>query len=76
MIINCRDWLQFMGAILVIIGLGVWGIYVVERYLLHLNVTDRQFLPFHLITIIPGMLLWQHRFLTNLIRKWLRREGK
>jgi len=71
-----RDWIQFVGAVLVILGLGVWGVYVVERYFLHFNVTDRQFLPFHLITILPGMLLWQHRFFRGLVKKWLRREGK
>jgi hypothetical protein len=68
-----RDWAQVIGAVLVIIGFSVWGVYIIERYFLHINVTDRQFLPFHLITIIPGMILWQHRFLTNLIKKWLRR---
>jgi len=71
-----RDWLQVTGAVLVILGLGVWGVYVIERYFLHMDVTDRQFLPFHLITIIPGMILWQHRFLTNLIKKWLQRGEK
>ena len=70
---NERDWIQLIGAVLVILGLGIWGVYVIERYFLHLYVTDRQFLSFHLITVIPGMILWQHRFLTNLIKKWLRR---
>ncbi len=68
-----RDWVQIIGVVFVILGLGIWGVYVIERYLLHLNVTDRQFLPYHLGAVIPGMLLWQHRSLTNLIKKWLRR---
>ena len=68
-----RDRVQIVGAVLVILGLSVWGVYVVERYFLNMDVTDREFLPYHLITIIPGMILWQHRFLTNLIKKWLRR---
>jgi hypothetical protein len=54
-----RDWIQVVGAALVILGLGIWGVYVVERYILNMNVTDRQFLPFHLVTIILGMILWQ-----------------
>ena len=73
---NAKDWIQIVGAILVILGLGVWVVYVIERYFLHMDVTDRQFLPFHLITIIPGMLLWQHRFLRGLIKKLLHRDGK
>jgi hypothetical protein len=68
-----RDLIQIIGVVFVIIGLGIWGVYFVERYFLHLDVTDRDFLPYHLITIIPGMILWQHRSLTNLIKKWLRR---
>lgn len=65
-----RDWMQVVGALLVILGLGVWGVYVVERYLLNWDVTESQFLPYHLAAVIPGMLLWQHRFLRGLIQKW------
>jgi hypothetical protein len=60
---NAKDWIQTIGAVLVIFGLGVWGVYIVEHYFLQLNVTDRQFLPFHLASIIPGIILWQHLFL-------------
>jgi len=72
---NSRDWLQSIGAVLVIVGLGIWGVYVVERYFLRMDVTDRQFLPYHLVTIIPGMLLWQHRFFRGIINKMFR-KGK
>jgi hypothetical protein len=57
---NERDWVQIMGAVLVILGLGIWGVYVVERYFLNMDVTDREFLQYHLAAVIPGMLLWQH----------------
>ncbi len=73
---NERDWIQVVGSLLVILGLGVWGIYIVERYFLHLNVTDRDFLPYHLAGVIPGMLLWQHRLLKSLVKKWFRHGGK
>ena len=71
-----RDRVQIVGAVLVILGLSVWGVYVVERYFLNMDVTDREFLPYHLITIIPGMILWQHRLLRNLVKKLLHRDGK
>lgn len=63
-----------MGAVLVILGVGVWVIYGVGRYFMDWDVTDRQFLPYHLAAVIPGMLLWRHRLLRGLIRK--RRQGR
>ncbi len=67
-----RDVIQLIGVVLVIIGLGIWGVYVVERYLLNMNVTDREFLPYHLMTVIPGMILWQHRFIRGIIKRMFR----
>ncbi len=59
-----------------LLGLGMWGVYAIERYVLHLPVTDRQFMPYHLATVLPGMLLWQRRILTGVVKKWLRRGIK
>lgn len=55
-----RDWLQLVGCVLVILGVGVWVLYGVGRYWMNWDVTDRQFIPYHLACVIPGMLLWQH----------------
>lgn len=71
-----RDWIEFIGVMLVIIGLGMWGVYAIERYVLRMDVTDRQFLPYHLATVLPGMLLWQHRSLTAMVKRLLRRGSK
>lgn len=35
----------------------VWVLYALFRYGFNCNVTIRQFLPFHLAAIIPGVLL-------------------
>jgi hypothetical protein len=45
------------GNILFYIGGAVWVIYAVVRYLLGWDVSLRQFLPFHLMAVIPGVLL-------------------
>ena len=39
------------------LGGAVWLVYAVCRYALEWDVTVRQFLPFHLAAIIPGVLL-------------------
>ena len=64
-----RDWLQVVGTVLVIIGVSVWGVYIIERYVLNLDVTVRQFLFYHLAGVIPGMLLRHHRFFISLVKK-------
>jgi hypothetical protein len=35
----------------------MWGVYAVGKYLLGWDISDRQFLPYHLMMIIPGMVL-------------------
>jgi hypothetical protein len=68
-----RDWSQFLGAVLVLMGVGVWAVYAVGRYWIGLEITDREFLPYHFAGVIPGLLLWQHRFLRGLVEKCRRR---
>lgn len=46
-----------LGNVLFYIGGAVWVAYAVVKYLLGLDVTVRQFLPYHLVAIIPGVLL-------------------
>lgn len=45
------------GSILFYIGGAVWMAYAVARYALDWDVTIRQFLPFHLGAVIPGIIL-------------------
>lgn len=46
-----------LGSILFYIGGSVWVVYAVEKYLLGWDVNVRQFLPYHLAAIIPGISL-------------------
>ena len=46
-----------LGNVLFYIGGAVWVLYAVVKYLLGWNVSIRQFLPYHLVAIIPGILL-------------------
>lgn len=46
-----------VGSILFYLGGAVWGGYALARYALGWDVTMRQFLPYHLTAIIPGVLL-------------------
>ena len=57
-----RDWVQNLGTVLIGVGVSMWIIYAVGRYVLGWNITDREFLPYHLVTILPGMILRYHRF--------------
>ena len=70
-----RDRIRDAGTVLVAIGIGMWGVYAVGKYGLGWNVTDRDFLPYHLAIIIPGMLLRHHRFFFGSIRRLLSRRG-
>ena len=64
-----RDRLQVVGTVLIIVGVSMWVVYAVGRYLMGWDVTDRQFLPYHLATIIPGMLFRYHQFFFGGLRK-------
>lgn len=57
-----RDWVHTAGTILIAVGVSMWIVYAVGRYLLGWDITDREFLPYHLATILPGMVLRYHRF--------------
>lgn len=46
-----------LGDVMFYLGGAVWGVYALAKYALGWNVTVRQFLPFHLAAIIPGVLL-------------------
>lgn len=46
-----------IGAVLFYLGGCVWLGYAVAKYLFGLDVTIRQFLPYHLAAVIPGVVL-------------------
>jgi hypothetical protein len=46
-----------LGNIMFYLGGLVWIVFAVCKYALELDVNVRQFLPFHLAAIIPGVLL-------------------
>lgn len=72
---NEGDWVRRLGTVLIIIGVSLWGVYAIGKYLLGWQITDRDFLPYHLAAIIPGMVLRHHRFYLDIIKKWILRRG-
>lgn len=46
-----------LGSVLFYIGGAVWLVYAVVKYLFGWDVNVRQFLPYHLVVVIPGVLL-------------------
>jgi len=62
------DWVRTIGTVLVIMGVSVWGVYVIERYVLNMDVQSLQFLAYHLAGVIPGTLLRHHRFFKSLVK--------
>lgn len=58
-----KDWVRSFGTIMVVAGVGMWVPYAVGKYLFGWAITDRDFLPYHLAVIIPGMVLRYYRFM-------------
>lgn len=68
---NERDLLEILGTILLALGVGVWGAYAVLRFGMDWDVTARQFLPYHLAGVAPGMILKRHRFFRGIVKRLL-----
>jgi hypothetical protein len=62
-----KDVLKAFGNILLTLGVGMWGAYAVLRYGMGWEVTARQFLPYHLAGVVPGMILRRHRFFRGVV---------
>jgi len=62
-----KDRLKLLGTILVAAGVAVWIVYAVVRYGMGLDVTGRQFLPYHLAGVVPGTILRRHQFFKRLV---------
>jgi hypothetical protein len=71
-----KDWVRLFGTIMVVAGVGMWVPYAVGKYLLGWTITDRDFLPYHLAVIIPGMVLRYYRFFFFDLWKWACRGKK
>lgn len=67
-----KPWMIKTGNVLIFIGVSMWGVYAVGKYLLGWDITDRQVLPYHLLMIIPGMML---RHYSSYFGKIFRRCG-
>ncbi|MBW2109392.1 MAG: hypothetical protein JRI36_12125 [Deltaproteobacteria bacterium] len=67
-----RDGLSTLGTLLVVLGVAVWGLYAVMRWGMGRGVTGRQFLPYHLAGVIPGMVLRRRRFFQRVLQRVLR----
>jgi hypothetical protein len=70
--IQKKDVLNGFGTTLVVLGVAVWAVYAVSRWGVGLDVTGRQFLPYHLAGVIPGMLLRRRHFLLRMVKKFSR----
>lgn len=66
-----KDSIRTLGTVLVVAGVAVWVVYAIVRYLLGWDVTGRQFLPYHLVGVVPGAVLRRHRFFRGLIGRLL-----
>jgi hypothetical protein len=64
-----RDRIRILGAVLIILGVAVWGAYAVMRFGMDLDVTGRQFLLYHLAGVVPGVILRRHHFFRSLVKR-------
>lgn len=68
-----HDGLRILGNVLVVLGVAVWGVYAVMRWGMDFSVTGRQFLPYHLAGVIPGMVLRRRRFFQRVLQRVFKR---
>jgi len=71
-----RDLLTTCGTVLVGIGVAVGGVYALCRGGLGMEGTGRQFLPYHLAGVIPGMILRRRGFFAGIIKKMFGYEAR
>jgi hypothetical protein len=62
-----------MGTVLIILGVSVWGVYAVLRYILDISVNGRDFLAFHLAGVVPGALLRRHRSISKFYNRYVKK---
>jgi hypothetical protein len=64
-----KDRIERLGTILILLGVAVWGVYAVLRYGMGLDAAARDFLPYHLAGVVPGVILKRHRFFGRVVRR-------
>jgi len=64
-----KDLLERLGTILIVLGVAVWGVYAVLRFGMGSDAAGRDFLPYHLAGVVPGVILKRHRFFASVIRR-------
>ncbi|OEU84656.1 MAG: hypothetical protein BA865_07075 [Desulfobacterales bacterium S5133MH4] len=64
-----KDLLTTFGTVLIVMGVAVWGVYALLHWGLGFDVAGRQFLPYHLAGVVPGMILRRRRFFQRIIRR-------
>jgi len=64
-----KDLLERLGTILILLGVAVWGVYAVLRYGMGSDAAVRDFLPYHLAGVVPGVILKRHQFFGSLVRR-------
>jgi hypothetical protein len=67
------DFSRKMGTILIILGVCVWGVYAVLRYVLDVDVSSRDFLTFHLAGVVPGALLRRHQSICRFYGRYVKK---
>lgn len=65
---NDKDRLTQLGRVLILLGVSVWALYAVMRWGLGRPVEMNQFLPYHLVGVIPGSLLKYRHLLLRIVR--------
>lgn len=64
-----KDLLERLGTILILLGVAVWGVYAVLRFGMGSGAAVRDFLPYHLAGVVPGLILKRHRFFGSMVRR-------
>jgi len=64
-----KDLLERLGTILILLGVAVWGVYAVLHYGMDSDAAARDFLPYHLAGVVPGVFLKRHRFFGSIVRR-------
>jgi hypothetical protein len=64
-----KDRLERLGTILIVLGVAVWGVYAVLRFGYGSDAAVRDYLPYHLAGVVPGVILKRHRFFRSIVRR-------
>lgn len=63
-----KDRLDLLAIALMVFGGAVWCAYAMMRWGLSMDLTARQFLPYHLAGVVPGLILKRRKMLFKIVR--------